>query len=68
MVRFLEIQGPNCCEILHTYHQSKITLVFFSEKRKKEHLKEKAHLQPGNQVFPISPMATVLNWVLLANL
>jgi hypothetical protein len=48
-----------------THHQRKATLIFLITK---EVLKEKAHLHQRNQVFSISPMETVLNWVLLASL
>jgi len=39
MVRFLEIQGPNCCEILHRPSQKESNPCFFfkeKEKRKPE--------------------------------
>jgi len=37
-------------------------------KIKKKNPKEKAHLHQRRQVFPISIMETLLNWVLLASL
>jgi len=37
-------------------------------KKQKRNPKEKAHLQQRNQVFLISIMGTLLNWVLLASL
>jgi len=36
--------------------------------KKKKNPKEKAHLHQRNQVFPISIMETLLNWVLLTSL
>jgi len=36
--------------------------------KKKEKPKEKAHLHQRTQVFPISIMETLLNWVLLTSL
>ena len=35
---------------------------------KNKKTKEKAHLHQRNQVFPISIMETLLNWVLLTSL
>jgi len=64
MIRFLEIQGPNCREILHR-PLSKATLVC---KKIKKNPKEKAHLHQRIQVFPISVMETLLDWVPLASL
>jgi len=55
MIRFLEIQGPNCRETLHR-QLPKATLVV-----KKNNPKEKAHLHQRIQVFPISIMETLLN-------
>jgi len=66
MIRFLEIQGPNCREILYR-PLPKATHVGLKKKRRKNP-KEKAHLHQRNQVFPISIMETLLNWVLLASL
>jgi len=40
----------------------------FVKKEKEKNPKEKAHLHQRNQVFPISIMETLLNWVLLASL
>jgi len=40
----------------------------FVKKRIRKHPKETAHLHQRNQVFPISIMETLLNWVLLASL
>jgi len=40
----------------------------FVKKNKNKTPKEKAHLHQRNQVFPISIMETLLNWVLLASL
>jgi len=50
IVRFLEIQGPNCRETLHC-PLPKATLVC---KKEKKTPKEKAHLHQRNQVFPVS--------------
>jgi len=66
MIRFLEIQGPNCRETLHR-PLPKATLVC-KEKKKRKTPKEKAHLHQRNQVFPISIMESLLNLVLLASL
>jgi len=66
MLRFLEIQGPNCRETLH-HPLPKATLVCKKKERRKN-MKEKAHLHQRNQVFPISIMETLLNLVLLASL
>jgi len=66
MVRFLEIQGPNCHEILHR-PLPKATHVCLKKKEEKNPI-EKAHLHKRNQVFLISIMETILNWVLLASL
>jgi len=66
MIRFLEIQGPNCREILHC-PLPKATHVCL-KKQEEKNPKEKAHLHQRNQVFPISIMETLLNWVLLASL
>jgi len=66
MIRFLEIQGPNCREILHR-PLPKATHVCL-KKEEENNPKEKAHLHQRNQVFPISIMETLLNWVLLASL
>jgi len=38
------------------------------KKKKRKNPKEKAHLHKKNQVFPISIMEILLNWVLLASL
>ena len=65
MIRFLDIQGPNCREILHRPLQSNTSL--FRNKEGKNP-KEKAHLHQRNQVVPISIMETLLNWMLLASL
>ena len=54
MVRFLEIQGPNCRETLHS-PLPKATLVC---KKEKKTPKEKAHLHQRSQVFLISIMET----------
>jgi len=62
MLRFLEMQGPNCRETLH-HPLPKATLVC---KKKKEEKSEKAHLHQRNQVFPISIMETLLHWVPLS--
>jgi len=64
MIRFLEIQCPNCRETLHC-PLPKATHVF---KNKNKTLEEKAHLHQRNQVFPIPIMETLLNWVLLTGL
>jgi len=40
----------------------------FVKKRIRKYPKETAHLHQRNQVFPISIMETLLNWVLLASL
>ena len=69
MMRFLEIKGPSCREILH-HPLPKATHVCYKKKKKgkKPELEEKAHLHQRNQFFPIAIMETVLNWVLLASL
>jgi len=66
MIRFLEIQGPNCRETLHR-PLLKATHVCLNKKQEKNP-KEKAHLHQKNQIFPISIMETLLNWVLLTSL
>jgi len=66
MIRFLEMQGPNCRETPHS-PLSKATHVCLQKKGEKPP-KEKAHLHLRNQVFPISIMETLLNWVLLTSL
>jgi len=40
----------------------------FVKKKEQKNPKQKAHLHRRNQVFPISIMETLLNWVLLASL
>jgi len=40
----------------------------FVKKKKKKNPQEKAHLHQRNQVFPISIMKALLDWVLLASL
>jgi len=55
MIRFLEIQGPNCRETLHC-PLPKATLV-----SKKEKTEGKGAPALEHQVFPISIMETVLN-------
>jgi len=66
MVRFLEIQGPNCNETLHC-PLPKATLVG-KKYQKRKTPKEKVHLHQTKKVFQISNMETLLNWVLLASL
>jgi len=66
MIRFLEIQGPNCRETLHR-PLPKATLVCKKRKEGKTP-KEKAHLHQRNKVFPIPSMETLLDWVPLASL
>jgi len=42
--------------------------MFVKKKTEEKNPKEKVHLHQRNQVFPISIMETLLNWVLLASL
>ena len=67
MIRFLEIQSPNCRETLHR-PQPKAILVSKKTVAENPEAKKKAHLHKRNQVFPISIMEILLNWVLLASL
>ena len=49
MIRFLEIQGPNCRETLH-HPLPKVTLV--CKKKSRKNPKEKAHLHQSTKSFP----------------
>jgi len=59
MIRFFEIQGPNCRETLH-HPLPNATLVCKKEKKKEKPEAEGAPA-PEHQVFPISIMETLLN-------
>jgi len=65
MIRFLEIQGPNCRETLHR-PLPKATLV--CKKKKKKNPEGEGAPAPEHQVFSISIMETLLNLLLLASL
>jgi len=65
MIRFLEIQGPNCRETLH-HPLPKVTLD--CKKKKQEKPEGEGAPAPENQVFPVSIIETLLNLVLLASL
>jgi len=65
MARFLDIQGPNCRETLH-HPQPKAILVSKKTVEENPEAKKKAHLHKRNQVFPISIMEILLNWMPLA--
>jgi len=59
MIRFLEIQGPNCRETFH-HPLPKATHVCKKRKKKKK-LEGEGAPAPEYKVFPISIMETLLN-------
>jgi len=51
-----------------TREQGRELMLACAGKKRRENPKEQAHLHQRNQVFAISIMETLLNWVLLASL
>ena len=65
----LEIEPRRVAEAnAGTWEQGRELMLACAGKKRRGNPKEKAHLHQRNQVFPISIMETLLNWVLLASL